>query len=181
MRFTMFGRRLTLALLAVIALTLGACTASQSGSSPQASAQAPTPAATPSATAEESEEPTASASEDASGEDYPLEAAENADVGPYLTGENGMTLYYFTNDTKGDGKSVCNADCAAAWPPYVLEGDDEVTPGDGVDGEITMITRDDGTTQVAYNGWPLYYYAQDTAAGDTKGHEVGGVWFVIAP
>ena len=179
----MFGRRLSLALLAVIALTLGACTASQTGNSPSTSAQAPTPAATPeeSPTAGESEEPTASAGEDASGEDYPLEAAENADAGPYLTGEGEMTLYYFTNDTKGDGKSVCNGDCAAAWPPYVLEGDDEVTPGDGVDGEITMITRDDGATQVAYNGWPLYYYAKDKAPGDTTGHEVGGVWFVIAP
>ena len=49
------------------------------------------------------------------------------------------------------------------------------------DGEITMITRDDGSMQVAYNGWPLYYYEPDNAPGDTTGHEVGGVWFVIAP
>src|SRR5262245_54114899 len=129
-RFTMFGRRFTMALLAVIALTLGACTATQTGGSTAPSAQAPTPIATaessPTASAEESEEPTAS--EDASAEDYPLDAAENADVGPFLTGEGGMTLYYFTNDTKGNGKSVCNGECAAAWPPYVLEGDDELAP-----------------------------------------------------
>jgi predicted lipoprotein with Yx(FWY)xxD motif len=31
---------------------------------------------------------------------------------------------------------------------------------------------------VSYNGMPLYYYAADSAAGDTKGQGVGGVWFV---
>jgi len=178
----MFRTRLALALLAVVALTVGACTANQAGGSVSPSAQAPTPVATPeeSPTAGDSEEPTESAGDDGEAGDYPLTAA-TGDVGPYLTGEGGMTLYYFTNDTQGDGKSVCNGDCAAAWPPYVLEGDDEVTPGDGVTGEITMITRDDGTTQVAYKGWPLYYFANDAAPGDTNGHELNDVWFVIAP
>jgi predicted lipoprotein with Yx(FWY)xxD motif len=176
----MFRTRLALALLAVVALTVGACTASQTGSSPQASAQAPTPAAATPEPPATSEEPTESAGDDSGSGDYPLVAAEG-DVGPYLTGEGGMTLYTFTNDTQNAGKSVCNDDCAANWPPYVLEGDDELTPGDGVTGTVTMITRDDGTEMVAYNGWPLYYYAADKAPGDTTGHEKGGVWFVAAP
>ena len=141
----MFRTRFALALLAVVALTVGACTASQTGSSPQASAQAPTPgAATPEPAT--SEEPTESAGDDSGSGDYPLTAA-SGDVGPYLTGEGGMTLYTFTNDTQNSGKSVCNDDCAANWPPYVLEGDDELTPGDGVSGTVTMVTRDDGTTR----------------------------------
>jgi predicted lipoprotein with Yx(FWY)xxD motif len=179
----MIGRRLALALLAVIALTLGACTASQTGGTAQPSTQAPTPEATsaaPTASAEDSEEPTESASDDSGDGDYPLDASSGA-VGPYLTGEGGMTLYTFANDTQGDGKSVCNGDCATAWPPYLLEGDDEVTPGDGVTKEITTITRDDGTTQVAYDGWPLYYFQGDKAPGDTTGHELNDVWFVAAP
>jgi predicted lipoprotein with Yx(FWY)xxD motif len=36
-------------------------------------------------------------------------------------------------------------------------------------GELTLITRDDGTKQVAYKGVPLYHFAQDTAAGDING------------
>ena len=28
---------------------------------------------------------------------------------------------------------------------------------------------------------PLYYYAADAAAGETKGQRVGGVWFVLGP
>jgi predicted lipoprotein with Yx(FWY)xxD motif len=35
--------------------------------------------------------------------------------------------------------------------------------------------------QVAYDGAPLYYYAGDTAAGDTKGQGMGEVWFIATP
>ena len=35
--------------------------------------------------------------------------------------------------------------------------------------------------QVAINGLPLYYYADDTKAGDTTGQGVGGKWFVASP
>jgi predicted lipoprotein with Yx(FWY)xxD motif len=42
-------------------------------------------------------------------------------------------------------------------------------------------SRKDGSMQVTYNGWPLYYYVGDKAAGDTKGQNVQGTWFVINP
>jgi predicted lipoprotein with Yx(FWY)xxD motif len=180
----MFGRRLALALLAVFTLVLGACTASQTGSSPQASAQAPTPVATPesspAATPEES--PTAGESESAGGgEDYPLAVATVKD-GQTLTGENGMTLYIFKADTKDSGKSVCNADCATNWPPYTLSSDATLKPEDGASGAITMITRDDGTKQVAYNGMPLYYFKGDAAAGDDNGQGLAdGKWVIANP
>ena len=35
--------------------------------------------------------------------------------------------------------------------------------------------------QVTYNGWPLYFYAGDTAPGDTNGQGQGGVWYVVDP
>jgi plastocyanin len=41
--------------------------------------------------------------------------------------------------------------------------------------------RKEGTTQVTYNGWPLYYYAKDQKAGDTTGQDVGKVWYVLSP
>ncbi len=34
--------------------------------------------------------------------DRPLEAATTADLGTYLTGEHGMTLYFFTKDHARD-------------------------------------------------------------------------------
>ena len=44
-----------------------------------------------------------------------------------------------------------------------------------------MTERTDGTSQVTYNGWPLYYYAKDMAAGDTTGQEAGEKWYLISP
>jgi len=48
----------------------------------------------------------------------------------------------------------------------------------GVFGTITGV---DGATQVTRNGWPLYSYAGDSAAGDANGQGVGGVWWVLTP
>ena len=87
-----------------------------------------------------------------------------------LTDANGMTLYTFDKDTKGDGKSVCNDDCATKWPPLVA---DEAVAAEG---DFTMVTRDDGSKMWAYKGWPLYYWYEDMAPGDIKGDGVGGVW-----
>ena len=42
---------------------------------------------------------------------------------------------------------------------------------------IDTIERRDGSQQVTYNGWPLYYYRQDARIGDVNGQdveEVGG-------
>jgi predicted lipoprotein with Yx(FWY)xxD motif len=179
----MFGRRYVIALLAVIALIAAACSSGAGATaSPTASAAPPSVAATPEPSASAEESPTAEASE-AAGEDYPLVIATVA-AGKTLTGEDGKTLYIFKADTKDSGKSVCNTDCAVAWPPYVLESDEKIEAGDGVGGAITMITRDDGTSQVAYNGWPLYYFKGDAKAGDSKGQNIdafGGVWVIAAP
>lgn len=98
-------------------------------------------------------------------------------AGDALAGPDGMTLYVFANDT--DGTSTCNAGCADAWPPLLGDGAD-VVAGDGVSGTFGTTTRDDGSEQVTHNGQPLYYYADDAAAGDAKGDGVGGVWS-IAP
>jgi predicted lipoprotein with Yx(FWY)xxD motif len=50
---------------------------------------------------------------------------------------------------------------------------------DGVTGDVDTITATDGSTQVTLNGWPLYYYAGDSAAGDTAGQGVNEVWWVV--
>ncbi len=97
-------------------------------------------------------------------------------LGDILTDGDGNTLYLFIPDNQGP--SVCNDGCAVAWPP--LEG--EATAGDGVDAALLGTTeRDDGTTQATYNGWPLYYYADDSAPGDTNGQAVNDVWWVLSP
>ena len=46
---------------------------------------------------------------------------------------------------------------------------------------VGVVQSKDGTVQVTYNGWPLYYYLKYHAAGDTTGQGVGNVWYVVTP
>ena len=98
------------------------------------------------------------------------------DLGKVLVDAQGRTLYAFTPDT--ETKSNCNGGCAQAWPPTVASG--TPTAGEGVTAELTVITRDDGTKQVAASGHPVYQYAGDTAAGETTGQGSGGTWYVLS-
>ena len=90
-----------------------------------------------------------------------------------LTNAKGFTLYWFVPDTST--KSNCNRSCAQYWPP--VKG--PVSAGTGVTGKLSVITRQDGSKQAAYEGHPLYTYVSDTAPGMAKGNGVnlsGGVW-----
>lgn len=92
----------------------------------------------------------------------------------------GFSLYVFDNDAldadgDGVGDSDCNGGCAETWPP--LYADLGATPT----GAFSIITRDDGSRQWAFKGEPLYFFANDTAAGDVAGDRAGGVWHLARP
>jgi predicted lipoprotein with Yx(FWY)xxD motif len=103
------------------------------------------------------------------------------DLGKILAGPNGHTLYLFEKD-KG-GQSACNGACAGVWPPFTTSGQPKASGG--VDSAKTTTTkRADGKQQVVYGGHPLYYYAADAKAGDTKGQgleQFGAEWYVVSP
>ena len=84
----------------------------------------------------------------------------------------GFTLYAFDSDL-GSAGSTCNDSCATNWPP-VLVTDGEVANISG----LSLITRDDGSSQAAYKGRPVYFYSGDTEASDTSGQSVSGWWMV---
>ena len=86
-------------------------------------------------------------------------------------------MYVFQPDAQGP--STCTDQCAAAWP--ALEG--PATAGEGADSSLlgTAARPDNGAEQVTYDGWPLYYFAQDAAPGDVRGQGVNGIWFVVGP
>ena len=84
----------------------------------------------------------------------------------------GFTLYAFDSDL-GSAGSTCNDSCATNWPP-VLVTDGEVANISG----LSLMTRDDGSSQAAYKGRPLYFYSGDTEASDTSGQSVSGWWKV---
>jgi predicted lipoprotein with Yx(FWY)xxD motif len=91
-----------------------------------------------------------------------------------LAGNNNMTLYIYTKDVASSGKSVCNGMCATNWPPLLVDGSPMVSSG------YSVITRDDGKKQIAFNGMPLYFYAKDVKPGDKIGDgRSEGAWQII--
>jgi predicted lipoprotein with Yx(FWY)xxD motif len=106
---------------------------------------------------------------------YSLNIATHSEYGDYLTGLDDKALYIFKSDVKGSGESTCYDACIAAWPAYLVDSPDYKSE---LAGDFSVITRKDGTYQLAYNGWPLYYFAGDQKAGDTNGQGVGDVWYV---
>lgn len=152
--------------LAVAAtVLLAACAAPGAGtSSPTATMAAPS-------------SPPASTAASAAG--LLLTVANDPALGAYVAGADGLALYVFLTDS--EGKSACAGECAANWPPLVVAAATDVSAGTGVTGALGTIARDDGTTQVTLGGAPLYYFAGDTAAGDTKGQGLGEVWYLASP
>lgn len=112
-----------------------------------------------------------------------VSTAQSAQYGIYLVDSDGMTLYLFESDVPGSGQSSCHNACAIVWPPFLTEGS-PVASGQAMAGKLGTIQREDGTTQVTYNGWPLYYFSPDQNPGDMVGQGAQGFgagWYVVTP
>jgi predicted lipoprotein with Yx(FWY)xxD motif len=97
-----------------------------------------------------------------------------------VAGSNGMTVYTFTSDTAGSGKSACSGGCLTKWPALTVAAGATATADTGVTGQLGTITRaDDGSLQVTYNGLPLYFFQNDKAPGDTNGSYPN--WNLVKP
>ena len=151
---------LTLAGTALAVLALTGCTA-------------PTPTPTDSSSspaAEETEAPPAATTELALGDTA---------LGQIVVDGQGLTVYYFDNDTANSGVSACTGGCLSNWPIVTSATDSPVV--EGVTGTVGTIPTPEGGFQITINGLPIYLYAGDAAAGDVNGQGAGGVWWVVAP
>jgi len=90
-----------------------------------------------------------------------------------LVDRKGRALYFWDGDTKGGDTSSCNNQCRLLWPP--LFADKDAVPK----GAFTLVKRDDGRYQWAFNGRPLYRWTSDKKWGDAGGDGVGGVWHLV--
>lgn len=156
----------TTVIASAVLLTAAAC----GSAAPQYTAPAGAPAAG-----------TSTQAPPASSTDHVVSALKTAStpLGDVVTDSRGVTLYLFTKDTKGTTKSACTGQCITAWPPAVMGSSAPKLVG--VTGTVGSIAAPSGGKQVTLDGWPLYYYAQDTASGDMLGQGIGNVWWVLAP
>ena len=79
--------------------------------------------------------------------------------GKFMTDDHGRTVYIFSADTSTT--STCSGACATEWPAYKENG-----------------------SQVIFKGHPLYFFANDKAAGDMNGqglNDFGGLWTAVTP
>ena len=101
-------------------------------------------------------------------------------AGAFLTAGSGRAVYLWAED--GMNMSACSGACATAWPPVPATGMPTATGGAKAS-DLGTITRSDGTKQVTYDGHPLYYFAGDSAAGQTNGQgsdNFGAKWWLVA-
>lgn len=103
----------------------------------------------------------------------------NATAGSFLTTSTGMTLYEHSGDS--NGVSTCDGSCAIIWTPFAPPASGSITAPSSVTGTFAVMTRDDGSQQVTYNGYPLYTYTGDINAGDTNGSGLAGIWTIATP
>lgn len=103
-----------------------------------------------------------------------------SEYGPMLFDSRGQAIYIW--ELEESSTAECYGSCAKAWPPVLTDGT-PVASGD-VDAKLLGTTkRTDGTTQVTYNGHPLYFYANEKP-GEVECHNIkthGGLWWVIQP
>lgn len=100
--------------------------------------------------------------------------------GPVLWGPDRQVVYIWEREPTAEAE--CYGDCAEAWPPVLTKGE-PIAAGDADAGLLGTTTRRDGSTQVTYNGHPLYYYAHE-GPGEVTCHDVathGGLWWVVTP
>jgi predicted lipoprotein with Yx(FWY)xxD motif len=106
--------------------------------------------------------------------------ARTTKIGKVLVNGKGVTLYLFMKDKKG--KSACSGACATAWPPLLTKGRPKASGGASA-AKLGSIRRADGTTQVTYNGHPLYTFVLDHGKpGSTMGQAskaFGAEWYVL--
>ena len=159
---------------AAMLLLAAACssnTSSPSYGAPATSAPAPAPAPATSSAA-----PSTSTTPGAAGAALSLGSTS---LGKVLVDPQGSTLYMFAADTPT--KSACSGSCASAWPPATATG--TLSVGTGLTASLlTTLTRSDGSTQLEYNGHPLYTFKGDTAAGQANGEgstAFGAGWYVL--
>ena len=101
-------------------------------------------------------------------------------LGLILVNSRGHTLYLFAKDR--NGRSACSGACARFWPPLLSQG--KPTGGSGVKPSLLGTTkRSNGSLQVTYNKHPLYTYALDKQARQTRGEgnlAFGARWWAVS-
>lgn len=110
-----------------------------------------------------------------------LSAGSVGELKPIVHDAADFTMYRFDKDSASPSKSNCVGDCAATWPPVLVQPRSKVFLNGVAKQVVGVVKRADGTLQITIGGWPVYRYSKDTAGGQANGQGIGGTWFAVSP
>lgn len=94
-----------------------------------------------------------------------------------LTNASGLTIYRLSGEHAGH--FICaSSSCTQIWHPVSASASSAAASHIA---SLGVVTRPDGSSQVAYRGMPLYTFAQDQRPGDAKGQGLKdvGTWNAV--
>ena len=100
-----------------------------------------------------------------------------AGTGTVLVDSQGMALY--TNDMDKGTNIACTDECATEWIPLTAQGQPSSSDS-AVESKLGTVKRPDGTSQVTFDGLPLYTFVEDSAGkvnGNGESDSFGGTNF----
>ncbi|HEX5086824.1 MAG TPA: hypothetical protein VFV89_03385 [Nocardioides sp.] len=91
----------------------------------------------------------------------------DADGGKVLTNSDGQTLYMSDQEKQ---QVLCkSSSCTDIWLPLTVSAGQTPTAPASLKGDVSTVERPDGSTQVAFDGQPLYTFSFDRSAGQVNG------------
>lgn len=103
-------------------------------------------------------------------------AGGDSPMGSFLTDGFGRTLYLCLSDQPGTDTTEpitsCDEQCIVTRPIFDASETSRTTllPSALPAAALNDLVRSDGSLQLTYRGWPLYFFTGDTLAGSTEGH-----------
>jgi predicted lipoprotein with Yx(FWY)xxD motif len=89
-------------------------------------------------------------------------------IGTVLVNSSGMTIYTPKTPVETASSIKCTGSCLSFWLPVTTSS--AHPDSSGLPGKLAAIHLSGGTTQLTYNGRPLYTFRLDTAAGQAHGN-----------
>jgi predicted lipoprotein with Yx(FWY)xxD motif len=91
-------------------------------------------------------------------------------VGSVLVDSEAMALY--SPAQEANGTIACTGSCTSIWVPLTLPmGQSAPTGTAGLGSKLGTVQRPDGSTQVTFDGKPLYTFAEDSGPGVVSGDD----------
>jgi predicted lipoprotein with Yx(FWY)xxD motif len=91
-----------------------------------------------------------------------------AGLGTVLVSTSGKTIY--SPEQEAHGQIRCTGSCLGFWFPVTVTSATGLHAPSGLTGVLgTIHRRDDGRTQLTYNGRPLYTFKLDQSPGQARG------------